>query len=343
VTVALVVAVLVAVLAVVGLLVQRRRLADCRTQVAGMEVRVQSADAAAEEAREAASSAEEQARSQAAACDALARAADEQRVALSSSEERRLQVEAELDRRLEDVAKVREELEAATSGTARAEAAVEAERARGLELSAALSSAEQRAAEVEGALRRGEEARLALRRQIDDLQARAAAPQDGPVVHAVGGDASAAVEASWRLLLARVERQWASSVGAGRDERGVVGARRDEQLHQAVSRELERLREEVGLHTEVTRTGAMEGVHPLLVLLAAGELAALVAPHSERVAVELGDRLVVVGEGWDPEPAAGEDLRASIADTGLEGEVESAGETVRIVLGPHQGAAASVD
>ncbi|CAA9261724.1 MAG: hypothetical protein AVDCRST_MAG20-2697 [uncultured Acidimicrobiales bacterium] len=340
-TVALVVAVLVAVLAVVGLLVQRRRLADCRTEVAGMELRVQSADVAVQEAREAASTAEEQARSQAAAHEAVARAAGEQRVELSSSEERRLQVEAELDRRLEDVAKVREELEAATSGTARAEEAVEAERARGLELSAALSAAEQRAAEGEDAVRRGEEARAALLRRLDELQARAAASPTGPPVQAFAGDTSAAVDASWRLLLARVERQWASSVGAGPDERGVVGSPPDEQLHQAVARELERLREEVGLHTEVTRTGAMDGVHPMLVLLAAGELAALVAPYSERVAVELGDRLVVVGEGWEPEPAAGDDLRASISDTGLEGEVVSSEATVRIVLGPHQPAPAA--
>lgn len=339
-TVALVVAVLVAVVALVGLLLQRRALTACRTQLHGVELRLHAADVALGEAQGAASSAEEQARSHAAAHEAAARTAEERREALTASEQRLRQAEAELERRAEGAAKAGEELAAATARAARSEAAADVEQARGAELAAALAVAEQRATEGDSALARAEEEHRALRRRVDELQVGAAAAATGPS-DAVPAGTSTVVEASWRLLLARVERQWASSVGAGEDERGVVRAHPDEQLHQAVARELERLREEVGLHTEVTRTGAMHGVHPLLVLLAAGELTALVAPHSERVAVELGDRLVVVGEGWDPGPADGEHLRASVSDTGLDGEVVSAGETVRIVLAPRQVGAAS--
>jgi len=340
VTVALVVAVLVAVVATVGLALQWRALVVCRSHAAAVDERAQTAEAALTAAQEATASAEARADASDTAHTEVVRTADEQRGALSVSEQRLTQAVAELERRTADAAQAEVVLAAATGRAETAEAAAEVERARGLELEAARIAAEQLAAEGERSLRRAHEERASLERRLGQpgvTTDSAGTPQDGAPQAPGSTGSSAVVEASWRLLLARVEQQWASSVGAGEDERGVARAHHDEQLHQAVTRELERLREEVGLHTEVTRTGTMVGVHPLLVLLAAGELAALVAPHSERVAVELGEQLVVAGEGWTPEPATGERLRASVTDTGLEGEVVTAGDSVRIAVGPHRG------
>lgn len=338
-TVALVVAVLVAVVATFGLALRWRALVACRAQLAGVGERALTAEAAVGVAQEATASAEARADALDSAHAAAVRTLDEQRGALSVSEQRRTQTEAELERCTADAAQAQVVVAAATGRAERAEAAAEAERVRGIELEAARVAAEQLAAEGARSLRRANEERTALEHRLDQPRVTtgsAGTAQDGAPQAPGSAGASAVIEASWRLLLARVEQQWASSVGAGEDERGVVRAHPDEQLHQAVTRELERLREEVGLHTEVTRTGTMAGVHPLLVLLAAGELAAVVAPHSERVAVELGEQLVVAGEGWTPEPNTGERVRASVADTGLDGQVVAAGDVVRIVLGPHQ-------
>jgi hypothetical protein len=126
---------------------------------------------------------------------------------------------------------------------------------------------------------------------------------------------------AWDLLLTRIERQWAESVGAQPDERGVVDGDPPAQLVQAVQRDLERLREEVGVVIEVVGGGAEQDDGPAT-LLSIGEVAAVLAAHAEFVQVELGAHVVVVAEGWDGDDAALERF----------GDVHRSGDQVRVTL-----------
>ena len=327
--VALVLAVVVAVAAIVALVLSQRALAASRAQLTLTESRADDAEGAARVA-------EQRAEALDATSQAMTSTTEQQRRALATCEQQRAQVEGELERCAEDRIEAQAELQAARASLEQAEAAAAAETVRAQELEADLRSAEQAATERADALRHADEARAVLEQHLAEARstvspappAQAVVPAADPVSVGPG-----VAEPSWRLLLARVERQWANAVGARGDERGVSAGPTEEQLQQAVGRDLERLREEVGLHTEVTRTGAMEGVHPLLVLLAAGELAAVAASQSERVAVELGPRLVVVADGWSGDASAGDALRATVAQTGMAGEVDLGADTVRIVVG----------
>ena len=325
--VALVLAVLVAVAATTALVLARRDLAAARAGAEAADARAGAAEAEARDARGEAATATARADEAEAAQRAVAGTAEEAREALSTSEQRAAATSEELRRRADERAAAQAELATVAAGLQQAEATAEAAQATVRELERSLHAAEGVAQDRAEALAAAEDRGTALERQLAALPASATPPPpSGPEL----------VDRCWRLVLARIERQWANAVGAGADERGVVRGTSDEQLHEAVARELERLREEVGLDTAVTRTGAMD-VHPLLVLLAAGELAALTAPHSERVAVELGDRLLVVGEGWSADPASDDRLRATLADTGLAGDVVADGGDVRIVLAPRAG------
>lgn len=197
-------------------------------------------------------------------------------------------------------------------------------------------AAEQLAADCDDARRAAEHERDRLARELD---AARTAPADTmatarPLLDPAGGAAAPAIlEASWRLLVSRIERQWASAVGAGPQERGVVDGPPEAQLDQALAREAERLREEVGVDTAVAGTAGPGSAHPLVVLLAAGELAAVAAPHSERVVVELAEGLVVLAEGWTGGAAGGEQLRETVAVAGLGGAVDERADAVRVVVG----------
>ena len=326
--VALVLAVLLAVAAATALVLARRDLAAARAEVAADGLKAEAAEAQARDARGEAVAATTRAERAEDAQRAVAGTAQEVRTALSASEQRAATTSEKLRRCEEQRTRTEDELATVGADLQRAELTAEAATVRLRELEGSLQVAERVAQERAQALEAASDREAALERRL-------AAPPAGAAPPAT--DALPLLDRCWRLLLARVERQWANAVGAGADERGVVSGTSGEQLHEAVARELERLREEVGLDTALTGTGAPAG-HPLLVLLAAGELAALTAPHSERVEVELGDRLVVVGEGWSDDPAAVGHLRATLADTGLPGEVVADGSEVRIVAGAPPGA-----
>lgn len=326
--VALVLVVLVAVAATTALVLARRDLAAARGAAESADGRAEAAETEAREARGAAATAATRADQAEAAQRAVTGTAEEVREALSASEQRAAATSEELRRCTDERAAAQAELATVAAGLQQAEVTAEAAHVRVRELEQSLHAAEGVAQERAQALAAAEDRRTALERHLAALPASPTPPPPS---------GSQLVDRCWRLVLARIERQWANAVGAGADERGVVRGTSDEQLQEALARELERLREEVGLDTAVSRTGAMD-VHPLLVLLAAGELAALTAPHSERVAVELGDRLLVVGEGWSADPAADDRLRAALADTGLSGDVVADGGDVRIVVGPPGGA-----
>jgi len=113
----------------------------------------------------------------------------------------------------------------------------------------------------------------------------------------------------WDLLLAHVTRRWAAVVGVPPDGRTVVTGAPADQLAQALARETERLREEVGVDVELnapppTPDGHHDGQRDaarVAVLVAALELLGVLATSAQRVTVDVGDELVLTGDGWvDP-------------------------------------------
>ncbi len=143
------------------------------------------------------------------------------------------------------------------------------------------------------------------------------------------------IDAAWSLLLARVERQWADVVNAGADERGVVDAAHGEQLAQAVQRDLERLREEVGVEATLARSQPVPDGYPLTTLLVVLEAAALLAYNSEHVTVDLRDPIVVSGQDWNADDNARlrlDQLAATAAAAGLGASVEVIDTGAQLVL-----------
>jgi hypothetical protein len=140
--------------------------------------------------------------------------------------------------------------------------------------------------------------------------------------------------AGWDLLLARVERQWADVVNAGADERGVIDAPHRDQLTEAVRRDLERLREEIGVNATLAASPPVDG-DPLTTLLAVGEAAALLAYHSEHVIVDLGDPAVVSGHDWTGDDNARrrlDRLAATATAAGLNATVKVLDNTAQVML-----------
>lgn len=128
------------------------------------------------------------------------------------------------------------------------------------------------------------------RELTDDLKARLAAAT------AAGDDGL------WQLLLAHLTRRWAAMVGVPPEGRTVVAGPGGAQLAEALSREVERLREEVGGDFDLVAAdeGPRLGDDPadrVPVLLAAVELLGVLAASCQQVTVELGESLVLVGEG----------------------------------------------
>lgn len=202
--------------------------------------------------------------------------------------------------------------------------ALEASRARAGELEVALreatSTIEDHAAALEAAVA-----------EVASLERRLAEREER---HRVAPAELAA--ACWSLLLARVERQWAAGVAATPEERGLATGTAAAQLAEAVGRDLERLREEVGVHADAAVTGTVEA-DPLATLLATGEALAVLAPHAERVHVELGPEVVVVGEDWSGPAPALDRLGEAVGGTGLLRRLGVSEGRVEVVLGPPPG------
>jgi hypothetical protein len=149
-------------------------------------------------------------------------------------------------------------------------------------------------------------------------------------------------EGLWRLLLAHVTRRWAAVVGVPPDRRALRAGTPDDQFVEALARETERLREEVGVEVELTASarppasaggGGTTDVERVAVLVAALELLGALATTAQRVTVEVGDTLVLAGDGWlDPyrEVAAAYEWAAGAGI--VLGPVEEGNEQVRIVV-----------
>lgn len=186
------------------------------------------------------------------------------------------------------------------------------------------------------------------RERADDLAARleAAVP---PAERPGGADD----DGLWRLLLAHVARRWGSVVGVPPEGRAVVSGPASAQLAEALTREVERLREEVGVDVDlvpVAAAGEQEaarlGDDPadrVPVLLAAVELLGVLASSCQQVTVEVGDTVTLVGEGrFDPagELAAVRD-RAAAAGVAV-GPLVADDEAERVEVSLHPAAAANV-
>lgn len=180
------------------------------------------------------------------------------------------------------------------------------------------------------------------RDRADDLTTKLAEASAAAAASAVDGDGG---DGLWLLLLAHVARRWGAMVGVPPEGRAVVSGPPADQLAEALAREIERLREEVGVDVEMAAApaagaegegGARLGDDPadrVPALLAALELLGVLTATSEQVTVALGDELVLTGDGWfDPagELAAARDRAAAAGAT--VGPVTASGEQVEVVL-----------
>jgi hypothetical protein len=173
------------------------------------------------------------------------------------------------------------------------------------------------------------------RERADELAVLLDAATTGPSA----GDARAEL-GLWHLLLAHVTRRWAAVVGVPPSNRSVLDGAAADQLAQALARETERLREEVGVDVELTAPAIAPGkgapedaAGQVAVLVAALELLGVLATSAQRVTVDVGDALVLTGDGWvDPygELAAAYD-RVAAAGVVLD-PLDVGDERVRLVV-----------
>ncbi len=176
-----------------------------------------------------------------------------------------------------------------------------------------------------------------LRKQIEDLTLlleATTAGRDGADEREVAG--------LWHLLRAHVTRRWAAVVGVPPDGRTLADGGPGDQFVEALSRETERLREEVGVEVDLAvppagpeRLGEAGGTRLVAMLVAALELLGALATSAQRVTVEIGDKLVITGDGWsDPHgELAVAHGRVAAAGVGV-GPLDVDGERVRLVLRP---------
>jgi hypothetical protein len=199
---------------------------------------------------------------------------------------------------------LREEQERAATAQGRLEEELAQARAENEATAERLARERERAAaaarETAGAATRANEYRTLL----ESVDANAASPSGVP-------------GATWPILLATLTRRWAATVGAPPDARDVRTGTVPEQLAQALRRESERLREEVGVDVEVRAGGAVDVDDPVTLLLAATDVLGVLAMVCERVVMALGDGLTLTGEGWSGPTDELELARARAAASGM--------------------------
>jgi hypothetical protein len=141
--------------------------------------------------------------------------------------------------------------------------------------------------------------------------------------------------AAWRILLATLERRWAGVVGALPDDRGVAADTVPEQLTEALGRESERMREEIGVDVEVTAITPIDPADPVTFLLATTDLLGVLASTCERVTLTLDGSLQLTGEGWAGPTDDLELARARAVAAGTEVDVPAVDdEQVTLTLHP---------
>lgn len=132
----------------------------------------------------------------------------------------------------------------------------------------------------------------------------------------LGDEEAKEADGCWALLLADVERRWAAVVGAGAGDRGVhLGAVAD-QLGEALGRETDRLREEVGVAISLSTEASIEPEDPVLFLLAATDLLNLLATGCQVVTLTLDGALTIAGSEWSGTPVELEEARERVLAAG---------------------------
>ncbi|HEY8544726.1 MAG TPA: hypothetical protein VIL36_06750 [Acidimicrobiales bacterium] len=139
--------------------------------------------------------------------------------------------------------------------------------------------------------------------------------------------------ASWPLVLADMTRRWANTVGIQPGDRAMKSTEVHEQLAEALDREVERVREEVGVDVSVTVNGRLETKQPVVFLLAATDLLGAMVSTCERVSLHIEDGLLITGQVF---MELGDDIEVSrqrAVDAGLTvDEVEVEDDEVRVRL-----------
>src|SRR5690606_5905700 len=176
-----------------------------------------------------------------------------------------------------------------------------------------------------------------LRKQVEDLTMlleATTAGRDGADEREVAG--------LWQLLRAHVTRRWAAVVGVPPDGRTLVDGGPADQFVEALARETERLREEVGVEVDLAvppagpeGLGEAGGTRLVAMLVAALELLGVLATSAQRVTVEVGDKLVITGDGWSDPHGELEVAHGRVAAAGVGvAPLDVDGDRVRLVLRP---------
>ncbi|MGH9210306.1 MAG: hypothetical protein ACRD2C_06435 [Acidimicrobiales bacterium] len=129
-------------------------------------------------------------------------------------------------------------------------------------------------------------------------RAKAAEARAGRIDNDAATTAAESTQACWPLVLGHLERRWAAGVGATPGTRGIPEGPVSAQLTESLGREVDRLREEVGVDVSFTVGEVVEPSNPVVFLLAATDLLGAMASRCERVTVRLDGRLIVGGEVW---------------------------------------------
>jgi hypothetical protein len=147
-----------------------------------------------------------------------------------------------------------------------------------------------------------------------------------------GAPSSRVADGCWDLLLADLTRRWPAPLGISADDGGDDVAN---QLSDAFIREVERLREEVGVDAEITVTGTIAPADPVVFLLAGLDLLGALTFCCQRVVVKLDGQLDLTGEDWEGERAELDEARArAIAAGATVTPVEIDDTEVRVTLTP---------
>jgi hypothetical protein len=184
----------------------------------------------------------------------------------------------------------------------------------------ALATAEAAVAQAEAALAQAQEREAT--RAAAAAAASAASAGDGP-------------GPSWPLLLADMERRWANTVGVPPSARAMKATEVPGQLAEALDREVERVREEVGVDVGFTLTNEVATAQPVVFLLAATDLLGALVSTCERVSLTLDGELVLQGEVWAELGDEIDAARQRAVDAGLAVDPPDVGEErVKVTLQP---------
>lgn len=214
-----------------------------------------------------------------------------------------------------DLAASREEHRRAADGLSRAEAERETLRAERDELARTRDAMADERDRAWATVDEEEQRRVDAQVQVEELQTLLGEAESATDAEDSSKEAKEA-DGCWALLLADVERRWAAVVGAPPDGRGVHLGAVSDQLGEALTREVDRLREEVGVDIGLRADASVEPDDPVLFLLAATDLLNLLASGCQQVALTLDGTLAITGSEWAGTPEELEQARDRVLAAG---------------------------